>query len=46
LAFANNVSVTVTAPPAPVPTLSEWAMISFAMLIAGFGVYQQRRRQS
>lgn len=33
-------------PPTPVPTLSEWAMISFAMLIAGFGIYQQRRRQS
>ncbi len=31
--------------PTPVPTLSEWALISFAMLIAGFGVYQQRRRQ-
>ena len=31
--------------PAPVPTLSEWAMITFAMLIVGFGVYQQRRRQ-
>ncbi len=37
---------TRTAPPAPVPTLSEWAMITFAMLIAGFGIYQQRRRQS
>jgi putative intracellular protease/amidase len=31
--------------PAPVPTLSEWAMITFAMLIVGFGVYQQRRRK-
>ena len=41
-------AVTVTAPfvPAPVPTLSEWAMISFALLIAGFGIYQQRRRES
>jgi hypothetical protein len=44
--FVNNFSVTVSAPPpAPVPTLSEWALISFAMLIVGFGVYQQRRRQ-
>lgn len=30
----------------PVPTLSEWAMITFALLIVGFGIYQQRRRQS
>ena len=45
--FINNLSVTVIAPaPTPVPTLSEWAMISFALLIAGFGIYQQRRRQS
>lgn len=36
---------TPVAVPAPVPTLSEWAMITFAMLIAGFGIYQQRRRQ-
>jgi hypothetical protein len=28
----------------PVPTVSEWAMISLALLIAGFGIYQQRRR--
>lgn len=36
-------------PPAPavtpIPTLSEWAMITLTMLIAGFGIYQQRRRQ-
>jgi YVTN family beta-propeller protein len=32
-------------PVVTVPTLSEWAMISFAMLIVGFGVVQQRRRQ-
>jgi hypothetical protein len=31
--------------PVTVPTLSEWAMITFAMLIVGFGVYQRRRRQ-
>jgi hypothetical protein len=47
IGFADNVPVTVTvsAPPAPVPTLSEWAIITFAMVIVGFGVYQQRRRQ-
>lgn len=49
--FTNSVAcpsatVTIGPPPAPVPTLSEWAMITFAMLIAGFGIYQQRRRQS
>lgn len=45
---ADSVTVTIsnTPPPAPVPTLSEWAMLTFAMLIAGFGIYQQRRRQS
>jgi hypothetical protein len=32
--------------PVPAPTLSEWAMIMFAMLIVGLGVHQQRRRQS
>jgi hypothetical protein len=30
---------------AVVPTLSEWALITFAMFIVGMGVYQQRRRQ-
>ncbi len=39
-------SFTVTNVVAPVPTLSEWAMITVAMLIVGFGIYQQRRRQS
>ena len=29
----------------PIPTLSEWAMITLTMLVAGFGIYQQRRRQ-
>jgi hypothetical protein len=44
-------SSTITSPnlsvpaAATVPTLSEWAMITFAMLIVGFGVYQQRRRK-
>jgi hypothetical protein len=41
-------SSTITSPtlsPVTVPTLSEWGMITFAFLIVGFGVYQQRRRQ-
>jgi hypothetical protein len=43
----DNVSMVVTyTPPVTAPTLSEWAMIAFAMLIVGFGVHQQRRRQS
>jgi hypothetical protein len=33
------------APPAPVPTLSEWAMILFGMVLAGgAALYIQRRR--
>lgn len=31
--------------PTPVPTLSEWAMITFALLIAGFGLQMMRRRR-
>ncbi|MBC7621804.1 MAG: IPTL-CTERM sorting domain-containing protein, partial [Aeromicrobium sp.] len=34
-----------TAPPVPIPTLSEWALIAFAMLIAGFGLFKQRQRR-
>jgi hypothetical protein len=41
-AAANNVAV---AGPAPVPTLSEWAMILFgAILAGGAALYIQRRR--
>lgn len=37
---------TAVPPPAPVPTLSEWAMILFAVLMAGgAALYLQRRRQ-
>ena len=32
-------------PPSPVPTLSEWAMITFTLLLAGLGLRLQRRRQ-
>ncbi len=38
-------SISGSTPATPVPTLSEWALIAFASLIVGFGVYQQRRRQ-
>lgn len=40
----DDVSVVAASPLVVVPTLAEWAMISFALLIMGFGVYQQRRR--
>ena len=41
-----NPTLVVAAPPAPVPTLSEWAMILFATLLAGgAAVCIQRRRQ-
>jgi hypothetical protein len=35
----------VAAAPTPIPTLSEWAMITFGLLIVGSGMYMQRRRQ-
>jgi len=31
--------------PTAIPTLSQWAMITFALLIVGFGLYMQRRRR-
>lgn len=41
----DNVSVTRTA-PAPVPTMTEWAMILFGTVLAGgAALYVQRRRQ-
>lgn len=45
--FLDDVSVrvTVAAPPAPVPTLGEWAMILLGfVLAAGAALYLQRRR--
>ncbi|WP_271083528.1 DUF11 domain-containing protein [Brevundimonas sp. NIBR11] len=47
----NEIATTTTTvfappPPAPVPTLTEWAMILFGtMLAGGAAVYLQRRRQ-
>jgi len=32
--------------PASIPTLSEWAMIIFALLLVGLGLQMQRRRQA
>lgn len=44
---ADSYVLNISAPaPMPVPTLSEWALIAFASLIVGLGVYQQRRCQS
>jgi hypothetical protein len=51
VAFIDNssspVGVFVSAPPpsAAVPTLSEWAMILMAVLLAGFGVMAIHRRR-
>ena len=40
-------SVTYSAGPAPVPTLSEWAMILFGLALAGgAALYIQRRRMT
>ena len=42
---ANGNTITVVAPPAPVPTLSEWAMILMGLTLAGSAaVVIQRRR--
>lgn len=46
-ATATGVTMSLTPPPAPVPTLSEWAMILLAVLLAGGAALQlQRRRQT
>lgn len=43
----DDVSVVAVPPPTPVPTLSEWAMILFATVLAGGAVLMiQRRRQA
>lgn len=44
-AGAGYVSVTYTVPVTPVPTLSEWAMILFALMLAGGAVLYIQRRQ-
>lgn len=42
--FGDNVSVLNSPPPAPVPTLSEWAMILLGVALAGgAAIYLQRR---
>ena len=46
-AMANVTNVTVTCtnnPTAPIPTLSEWAMIFMASLMAMFGIRRMRRQ--
>lgn len=42
---AGYVTVTYTVPATPVPTLSEWAMILFALMLAGGAVLYIQRRQ-
>ncbi|MGO4410335.1 MULTISPECIES: DUF11 domain-containing protein [unclassified Brevundimonas] len=42
---AADVDTAVAAPPAPVPTLTEWAMILFGLVLAGgAALHLQRRR--
>lgn len=43
--IGNAVIIRTLPPPVVAPTLSEWAMVTFALLIVGFGVWQQRGRQ-
>ncbi|RJP41120.1 MAG: IPTL-CTERM sorting domain-containing protein [Desulfobacteraceae bacterium] len=31
--------------PAPIPTLSEWGMIIFSLLLAGSAIWMMRRRR-
>jgi hypothetical protein len=42
---ASNVQAVVVAAPAPVPTLSEWAMILFGLILAGGAALYIQRRQ-
>lgn len=42
----DDVSLTFLAPPASVPTLTEWAMILFGLVLAGFAALTVMRRQS
>lgn len=44
-ASAPSVTISLTPPPAPVPTLSEWAMILFGTLLAGCAMLYLQRRQ-
>ena len=47
VAGASNVQAVVVAPPAAVPTLSEWAMILFGLILAGgAALYIQRRQKA
>lgn len=51
VSFTSNVSSTVTtspppAPPAPVPTLSEWAMILLGVVLAGGAALMIQRRRA
>jgi hypothetical protein len=43
----RSLFLTAAPPPAPVPTLSEWAMIVLALMLSGGAtIYLQRRRQT
>ncbi len=46
-AFGQFIGPAAAPPPAPVPTLSEWAMILFGLILAGgAALYIQRRHQA
>jgi hypothetical protein len=44
--LVDDVSVVLSTPPAPVPTLSEWALILFGLILAGGAALYIHRRQS
>lgn len=45
--FATDTNTVVAVPPAAVPTMTEWAMILFAALLAGgAGLHLERRRRA
>lgn len=45
-ASAPSVTLSITPPPAPIPTLSEWAMILLASLFAGVAAISLRKRRA
>lgn len=44
--YVDDVSLALLAPPATIPTLSEWAMILFGLMLAGFAALTVLRRRA
>lgn len=45
--YLDDVSLTLLAPPPPsIPTMSEWAMILFGLVLTGFAAFMVMRRQA